>query len=85
MRAAYGGDTQQVRTLLELGADPNARDGGGRTALYWCASGGHVDAMRALLRAPHPNYTGSLLNFARVLDYAQAGPRKVESTFALFP
>ena len=36
----------------------------------------------ALQRAPHPNYTGSLLNFARVLDYAQAGPRKVEATFA---
>ena len=48
-RAAYNGDLQQLRMLLELGADANARDGGGRSALYWCASGGHVDAMRALL------------------------------------
>ena len=40
--------------------------------------------MRALLRAPHPNYTGSLLNFARVLDYTQAGPRKVEAIFVCF-
>ena len=50
-RAAHQGDAARVRLLLALGAAPDARDAGGRTALYWAASNGNEAIMRELLAA----------------------------------
>ncbi|KAH8903555.1 ankyrin [Coniochaeta sp. PMI_546] len=40
--------------LLRRGADPDARDGFGRTALHWAMSGGNVNVVHLLLRAGTP-------------------------------
>jgi cytohesin len=51
--AARPGHVDAVRLLLELGADPNAREAGDNTyALHWAAAGGqHLETVRALLDA----------------------------------
>ena len=38
--AAHRGDVTEIRALLAAGADPNAFDPGGHTALHWAARGG---------------------------------------------
>ena len=49
---ANHGHGAKVRVLLDHGADPNARDGVGRTALHLVAArGAGRDAIRALVRA----------------------------------
>ncbi|MEW6323306.1 MAG: ankyrin repeat domain-containing protein [Acidobacteriota bacterium] len=40
-RAAQAGDVAAIRTLVAQGADPNAFDASGQTALHWAARGGH--------------------------------------------
>jgi ankyrin repeat protein len=50
--AAYGGDVEMVKLLLELGADPKARsDSRLATALHAAAGYGHVEIARILLDA----------------------------------
>jgi len=49
-RAAANGETAQIRSLLEKGASPDARDGAGRTPLHVAAFGSHYDAVRALVK-----------------------------------
>ena len=49
--AAEVGDVQALRTLIGDGADPNAVDSGGLTALHWAAVYGHAEAVDLLLRA----------------------------------
>ncbi|MGH9901664.1 MAG: ankyrin repeat domain-containing protein, partial [Pyrinomonadaceae bacterium] len=51
LRAAEGGDAEEVEALLAAGADVNATVGGGKTALMVAASRGHADVVRALLGA----------------------------------
>ena len=48
-RAAALGDVAQIGKLLKAGANPNVRDGGGRTPLHVAAFGSHYDAVRALV------------------------------------
>lgn len=51
MQAAAEGDVARVRSLLAAGADANARDEEGATALMRAAHAGHLDAVRALVDA----------------------------------
>ena len=51
VRAAGAGDLETVRRLLAAGADVDARDAGGRTAVSAAALGEHVDVARELIRA----------------------------------
>ncbi len=47
--AAMRGDVQQVRALLERGADPNEAQGDGMTALHWAAHEGREELARLLV------------------------------------
>src|SRR4029453_17393598 len=47
--AAMRGDTEGVRTLLRGGADVNAAQGDGMTALHWTALGNNLETMNVLL------------------------------------
>lgn len=49
--AADRGDAGEVRTLIERGAQVDARDGQGRTALLIATHGNHVDTARVLIDA----------------------------------
>ncbi len=49
--AAERGDVGAVRALLKQGADVNAAQGDGTTALHWAAEGGHVEMARMLIYA----------------------------------
>jgi len=49
--AAQGGDMELVRTLLRGGADVNAAQGDGMTALHWAAMRGDVSMIETLLYA----------------------------------
>jgi len=54
--AARNGDLIKVKTALEKGANPNAKDDNGWTPLYRAAHKGHVDVVRVLLeRGANPN------------------------------
>ena len=49
--AAYGGLHKAVQTLLEKGADPNAKDENGWTPLMYAAYGGHARTVQVLLNS----------------------------------
>jgi len=49
--AAERGDAETVQTLIRAGADVNAAQNGGMTALHWAAQGGHAEMARMLLVA----------------------------------
>jgi len=49
--AAQNGQTDAVRELLEAGANLNARDMSGQTALIAAAGGGHTEVVQILLEA----------------------------------
>lgn len=61
--AAWAGQNEAVALLLNHGADVNATDGFGRTALWYVALGGHADTARLLIsrganvNAPKGNYS----------------------------
>ena len=50
MRAAHRGQVLRVAQLLREGADVNARNGNGGTALMYAALGGHAEVIDVLLR-----------------------------------
>jgi hypothetical protein len=50
-RAARQGDLPSLRSGLQQGADPNAKDSLGHTALFDAVAGGQIEAARALLNA----------------------------------
>ena len=50
--AAKKGHVCGVRALLEVGANPNSKDRGGKTALHWAAETGQARVCSALLDCP---------------------------------
>ena len=50
-QAAFHGRVSSVRKLLELGADPGARDRDGFTPKHLAAQRGHLDVVKALIDA----------------------------------
>ena len=42
---------EEVRTLIGVGANVNAADGDGKTALMWAVRWGNVDMVKLLLKA----------------------------------
>jgi uncharacterized protein len=56
IEAAGTGDTKTVKTLLDKGISPNAKDAGGRTPLTEAAWNGHTEIIKLLLeRGANPN------------------------------
>jgi len=51
MRAALEGQAEQVKRLLEGGADVNEKDYEGRTALMFAATNMHTNVAKTLLRS----------------------------------
>ena len=51
IEAAQNGQAEEVQALLEGGADVDAKDEAGMTALMWAALGGHTDTVKGLLDA----------------------------------
>jgi hypothetical protein len=49
LESAMGGDTDQVRILLDKGVDPNTQDPYGFSPLYLAASSGRVEIVKMLL------------------------------------
>ena len=64
MDCAYNGTLQEVRKLLRAGANVNAQQNDGRTALMIASQNGHVEVVKALLTNDmvdaniHDNYDG---------------------------
>lgn len=64
LRAAARGDTIRLRTLIGRGADPNATDAAGWSALHYTAALGHVESVRTLLRyGADPNVRDRALGY----------------------
>jgi ankyrin repeat protein len=72
MVAAQTGQQRVIDALLARRADPDRRDGGDRSALYWAIFEGHEDCALALLaagaefRRPSNAYTPA--HWARVMN-----------------
>jgi ankyrin repeat protein len=71
------GDTETVRTLLDLGAGINKPDAEGLTALVWATLANRSDVVRLLLdRGAHPNlvdsYGMTALLYAASVDYGDS-------------
>ena len=49
--AVKAGDTEAIRTLIQRGADVNAKEGDGGTALHWASYHDDLDAADLLIRA----------------------------------
>jgi Ankyrin repeats (many copies)/Ankyrin repeats (3 copies) len=72
--AAKRGHVDDVRLLLEHGADPNAREPGDNTIpLHWEAAHGHVDVVRALLDAGADVHGVGDLHDGDVIGWATLG------------
>lgn len=76
--AAERNDAAQVRTLLERGADANASQGDGMTALHWAAYHGNVEIAAMLLKAGADPMAGTRIGAYTPLHLAaQAGSETV--------
>lgn len=55
IEAAKDGNTKALQALVESGADMNAVDEKGRSALYWAVENDDADSVEIILKAPHIN------------------------------
>lgn len=68
MKAASEGDAARVTALLDGGADVNARDENGMTALMQAVKGNHTDTVRVLLeRGADVNAKGRFLGYEAII------------------
>ena len=51
IRSAKDGDIEKVKQLIVQGADVNAKDVSGKTALLWAAWYGHTEVVKLLIQA----------------------------------
>ncbi len=71
--AAFDGQSESVRSILDKGAMPDARDSDGRTALMTASFNGHMETVRLLLE--RGSKVGHQDRFGRTaLMYAASGP-----------
>ena len=85
--ASYHGQATSIRTILELGADPNRTNPKGTTPLMYAKGyylrSGDAEPMRILLKAGADRYALDGAGLA-LLDYVPAGRRtEIEAIFAL--
>ena len=72
--AAYGGFYSCMAHLLESGADVDARDNTGVTALHWACASGSLDAVKLLVQHnAFLNYVETEGDKLAPLDYAISG------------
>lgn len=72
--AAMDEDVAQVRSLLQGGADVNAAQGDGMTALHWAAEHGHLELTEILLYAgAHPDPATRVGSYTPLMVGARAG------------
>ncbi len=76
--AASRADGATVRRMLDEGADANARDASGMTALMHAAKAGSPEAAEALLaRGADPRARGKYLGFTPIVFAVKAGSAEV--------
>ncbi len=74
IEAARSGDKEAVRALLKQGADANAPEGDGTTALHWAARAGDAELVQMLLYAgANVKATTRLGAYTPLMMAAQAG------------
>jgi len=74
IEAARSGDKEAVRALLKQGADVNAAEGDGTTALHWAARAGDAELVQMLLYAgTNVKATTRLGAYTPLMMAAQAG------------
>jgi tetratricopeptide (TPR) repeat protein len=77
--AIDSGDVKRALALLEQGANPNARDAGGRTALMYAGLGGQTRVMRRLLETGADANVQSLEGTTALMDAITFGdPQAVQ-------
>lgn len=82
--AAYEGQGEAVELLLKKGANINATDGFGRTALWYVALGGHPDVAQLLLERgadPRISIKQSRTSKSPLEEAAQEGETKIVEMF----
>jgi len=72
--AAYVGNLNRVKALLNQGVPVNSRDGHGWTPFHWAAASGHLNIVQELLRRgarvnPRSNYGRTPLHIAAYYGY----------------
>ena len=76
------GDVAEVKRLVAAGANPNAAEDGGLTALYYAELKGYAEAAKVLLSAGERMKTGgdsvSALNFCGNSARICEKPRKIK-------
>lgn len=68
--AAYFGNIDIVNLLLQVGADPNAKNIAGNTLLHMAASNGHIEVLQVLLNIGANPETKNIRSNKTPLDYA---------------
>jgi ankyrin repeat protein len=76
--SAIRGDANSVKTLLDKGADVNARDMDGNTALDWAAGQGYVEIVKLLLdRGADVNVKDKMLGFTPLMTATRSGHTEI--------